>query len=293
MIDKEDGNGSGSRGDAGESRGLDGPYLRVQPKATAIRDGVVVGACHGHRHGSLPLLPLPDGSSLAAGVHDRHRAVVRPSDGHADRLRILRDEKAQAHRRREEALLRSLAVLRRLLCEPRQFRHLVEVVFLVGVAALLGGRAGRDQEAGQIPVRGPHPTRQPLRFEVVACVGADQIEVESFDQAFADLARGTRAGRGGGYGGGHGYEALPTIGTRASLWYARRRVPRPGSAPDTGCQWRGWITGARRRGLVANRSTAEGLAPTALTMRLRFVVRGTHEVPRRSGRTDGSLIERG
>ena len=61
----------------------------------------------------------------------------------------------------EEALLRGLALLRRLFRETCRLRHLVEVVVFLGVATLLGRRAGRNQEAGQVPVRGTHPSERP------------------------------------------------------------------------------------------------------------------------------------
>ena len=189
-VHQEDGDGPGSCGDSGDSGdacGVDGPYLRVERKAAAIGDVVVACPFERYRFRVFVLLPLPHRSSLAVIVLDRHRPVVGPSDRHADRVRVFRDQEAQAHRRREEALLRGLALLRRLLRKTGRFRHLVEVVVFVGVATLLGRRAGRNQEAGQVPVRGTHPARQPFGCEVVACAGADQIEVQGLDEAISDL----------------------------------------------------------------------------------------------------------
>ena len=206
-VHQEDGDGPGSCGDPGDACGVDGPYVGVERKAAAIGDVVVACPLERYRFRVLVLLPLPHRSSLAVIVLDRHRPVVGPSDRHAERVRVFRDQEAQAHRRREEALLRGLALLRRLLRKTGRFRHLVEVVVFVGVATLLGWRARRNEEAGQVPVRGTHPARQPFGCEFVACAGADQIEVQGFDQALADLE-----GSGGdvlvrGWDVGHGEEA--------------------------------------------------------------------------------------
>ena len=55
--------------------------------------------------------------------------------------------------------------------------------------ALLGRRARRDQEAGQVPVRRAHPARQPLLGELVPGPRADEVELERLDQPLADLER--------------------------------------------------------------------------------------------------------
>ena len=55
----------------------------------------------------------------------------------------------------EEKLLRLLAnrdEAAAMLGEARDFWRLAEVVVLIGVGALLGRRARRNQEAGQVPV---------------------------------------------------------------------------------------------------------------------------------------------
>ena len=206
-VHQEDGDGPGSCGDSGDACGVDGAYLRVERKAAAIGDVVVACPLERYRFRVFVLLSLPHRSNLAVIVLDRHRPVAGPSDRCADRVRVFRDQEAQAHRRREETLLRGLALLRRLLRKTGRFRHLVEVVVFVGVATLLGRRAGRNQEAGQVPVRRAHPSREPFGCEVVACAGADQIKVQGFDQAIADLE-----GSGGdvlvrGWDVGHGEEA--------------------------------------------------------------------------------------
>ena len=211
-IDQKDRDGAGSRGNTGDARGVDGPDLRVQPKTVAVGDEVVVCTCNGYRHRALVLPPLPDGRGLAVGILGRRRFVVRPSDCHDDRVRVLGDQEAQAHRRGEEPLLRGLALLRRLLRETGRLRHLVEVVVLVRVAALLGWRTGRDQEAGEVPVRGSHPSRQALGGEVMASAGADQVEVQGLDEAFANFAGSGGSVLVGGWDIGHGWEARSFIG---------------------------------------------------------------------------------
>ena len=164
-IHQEDGDGPGACGDSSDACGVDGPYLHVERKAAAIGNVVVACPRKRYRFRVFVLLPLPHRSSLAFIVLDRHRSVVGPPDHCAERVRVFRDQEAQAHRRREEALFRGLALLRRLLGKTGRFRHLVEVVVFVGVAALLGRRAGRNQEAGQVPVRrdAPIPAAAPMR----------------------------------------------------------------------------------------------------------------------------------
>ena len=157
-VHQEDGDGTGSGRDTGDSRGVDGSHVRVQPQVVVFGNAVVVCSCHGYRHGSLALPSLPGGSSLAVRVRDWDEFVARPSDDYADRVRVFGDQEAQAHRGGEEALLCGLALLRGLLGEPGRFRHLAEIVLLVRIAPLLGRRTGRDEESGQVPVRGAHPS---------------------------------------------------------------------------------------------------------------------------------------
>ena len=96
-IHQEDGDGPGSCGDSGDSCGVDGPYLRVERKAAAIGDVVVACPLERNRFRVFVLLPLPHRSSLAVIVLDRHRPVVGPSDRCAERVRVFRDQEAQAH----------------------------------------------------------------------------------------------------------------------------------------------------------------------------------------------------
>ena len=106
----------------------------------------------------LARMSLPDGEGLAVWALDLRLRVVAPAHGHGEGARLLRHEEAHAHRRGEEALLRGLALLVRLLGETSRRRDLAaHVVVLIGVGARLGWRAGRDQEPRQVPVRRTHP----------------------------------------------------------------------------------------------------------------------------------------
>ena len=142
-----------------------------------------------HRHGPFVRPPQPCRFGLPVGAFHLGATVVPPAHDHGQGIRLGRHEEAQPHRRREEALLRSLALLRRLLGETARRRRLVDVVFLVGIRAQLRPRAGWNQEAGQIPGRRAHPAGQPLGREGVTIPGADQIQVQSLDQALAHRRR--------------------------------------------------------------------------------------------------------
>ena len=145
------------------------------------------GSRQRHRDRPFVRLPQPCRSGLPVGPFDLGGLVVPPTHDHGQGVRVCRHEEAQAHRRREEAFLRSLALLRRLLGETARLRRLVDVVFLVGIRTQLQLRAGWNQESGQIPVRRSHPAGQPLGREGVTTPGANQIQVQSLDQALAHL----------------------------------------------------------------------------------------------------------
>lgn len=102
-------------------------------------------------------------------------------------MRLRGDQEAQAQRRGEEALLGGALLLGALFGEARRFRRIDEVFVLIGVGALLGWGAGRDQEAGEVPGRRPDPARQALLGEGMAGPGADEVELESVDEALADF----------------------------------------------------------------------------------------------------------
>ena len=90
--------------------------------------------------------------------------VVPPAHRDQQPLRFRRRQEADAHRRGEVPPLRRPSIFARLLGEPGVLGHLrLEIVVLVGVRTPLRGQTGRNQEAGEIPVRRPHPTRQPFR----------------------------------------------------------------------------------------------------------------------------------
>ena len=129
------------------------------------------GSRQRHRHCAFVRLPQPRGCGLPVGAFDPGGPVVPPTHDHGQGIRLGRHEEAQPHRRREEALLRSPALLRRLFRETARLRRLVDVVFLVGVCAQLRLRAGWNQKAGQIPVRRSHPAGQPLVGEGVTSPG--------------------------------------------------------------------------------------------------------------------------
>ena len=143
------------------------------------------GSRQRHRHCAFVRLPQPRGCGLPIGAFNPGGLVVAPTHDHGQGIRLGRHEEAQPHRRREEALLRSPALLRRLFREAARLRRLVDVVFLVGVCAQLRLRAGWNQKAGQIPVRRSHPAGQPLVGEGVTSPGTDQVQVQGVDQALA------------------------------------------------------------------------------------------------------------
>ncbi len=142
--------------------------------------------CEHHRNRLFMRLSLPDGHGLAIGTLDFSRCVFTPTRKHGDAARFLWNEEAQAHRRGKETLLRGLALFVRLLSQARRLRDLTaKVVVLVGVGTLVGWRTRRDQEAGQVPVRGAHPARQSLLGECIARTGTDEIQLQRLDEPLA------------------------------------------------------------------------------------------------------------
>ena len=138
----------------------------------------------------LTRIPLPDRERLAIRADDLPLGIVAPAHRHRDGARGKGHQEAQAHRRGVDPLLRRLALLVRLLGEAPRLRDLApQVVVLVGVRAPLWRRPRRDQEAGQIPVRGSHPAWQPLLGERAPGRGADQVELERLDQSLPHLQR--------------------------------------------------------------------------------------------------------
>ena len=142
--------------------------------------------------------PPPDRRLAAARFLDLGRRVVAPT--HRDRqLTAARsDEEAQPDRRREERLARRLPLVVRLFGQTRRLGNRVEVVVLVGIAAPLRRGAGRDEEAGDVPVRRTLAARQLLGIQLMAGPGTDQIEPQCLDEALAD-----RTGIDGGLGRRH------------------------------------------------------------------------------------------
>ena len=185
------------RRNAGEPAGVQRPLVHVEREASGI--GHVALAAPGRaaareRRPHRPLVrpPPPDRFRLPAGALDLRVLVVAPADRHVQRVRLRRDEEAQPHRRRQEALPRRPALFRRLFREAPRLRRLVDVVVLVRVGAPLRLRARRNQEPGQIPVRRAHPAGQPLGRERLARPRTDQVEAQRLGQPPAHL-RGVRA----------------------------------------------------------------------------------------------------
>ena len=164
----------------------------------AARGGNVVygGAFSGpetDRDDLLARRPLPEAAAAACVVLLCRALVVPPADRDAE-PRAFAGQEAQTHRRREERPLRRLSILVRFLGEARPIGNLVEVVvvLIVPAHAEFRRRAGRDQEAGEVPVRGRLARGQPFAGEFVARAGADQVELEGVDEVLADFFGGLR-----------------------------------------------------------------------------------------------------
>ena len=122
-------------------------------------------------------------------------AVVAPSCRDPDRGGVGPNQKAQSHRRRKEAPLGALTVLRGFLGQAGALGNLaVEVVVLVVGRLLGGGRPGRHQEAGEVPHRRALPAGQGLLGVFALGAGTDEVEVEGVDEGGADLQRCFRFG---------------------------------------------------------------------------------------------------
>ena len=145
------------------------------------------GPAERERQHRLVRSPPPDRRPAAARVLDLGRRIVAPA--HRDRqLTASRgNERAQSDRRREERLARRLPLVVRLLGQTRRLGNRVEVVVLVGIGAPVRRRAGRDEEAGDVPVRRALAARQLLGRQLMAGPGTDQIEPQCLDEARADL----------------------------------------------------------------------------------------------------------
>ena len=145
------------------------------------------GPAERERQHRLVRSPPPDRRPAAARVLDLGRRIVAPA--HRDRqLTASRgNEKAQSARRREERLARRLPLVVRLLGQTRRLGNRVEVVVLVGIGAPVRRRAGRDEEAGDVPVRRALAARQLLGLQLMAGPGTDQVEPQCLDEARADL----------------------------------------------------------------------------------------------------------
>ena len=179
----------------------DGPLddVKLQPARTGDvpHDRSWVSAQRGRQH-RLVGSPPPDLRLAAARVLDLGRRVVAPAHRHRQLTASCAHEKAQPDRRREERLARGLPLVVRLLAQTRRLRNRVEAVVLVRVGAPLRGRTGRDEEAGDVPVRRALPARQLLGCQLVSRPGTDQIEPQRLDEALAD-----HAGIDGGLGRRH------------------------------------------------------------------------------------------
>ena len=191
-------------GDSGQPFGVDGPFVHMQAKAAGIRDGEIssldgglsrwrlhgAGGIRlgrifawgdGNLHGPLARAPLPDFQRLAVAILNLPRLIIPPAHGDAQHLRFLGNQKAQPNGRREKAPLGGFALLRRFLRQAARCRRFVKVLIFVGIHPLLfGPGAGRDEKAGQIPVRGPHPSGQALLRQFVLHPRADEVQAQGF-----------------------------------------------------------------------------------------------------------------
>ena len=115
------------------------------------------------------------------------RRVVAPARRDRQLATCPGHQKAQSDRRREIRLARGLALVVRLLGQTGRLGHGVEVVVLVHIPASIRRRPGRDQEAGDVPVRRAFATRQLLGAEFMARPGSNQIELDGLDETRADF----------------------------------------------------------------------------------------------------------
>ena len=83
-------------------------------------------------------------------------------------------------------------------CKARASGNLVQVVVFVSPAcAEFWRRAGRNQKAGEIRLRGRFVCGQPLASKFVARAWADEVDLERVDEVLADVKGGGRRRRGG------------------------------------------------------------------------------------------------
>ena len=139
--------------------------------------------------------PPPHRRPAATRLLDLGRRVVAPAHGDRQLTATRGHQEAQPDRRREERLARRLALVVRLLGQARRLGNRVEVVVLVGIPAPLRRGAGRDEEAGDVPVRRTFAARQLLGIELVAGPGTDQVQPQRLDEALAHRT-GIDGGRG-------------------------------------------------------------------------------------------------
>ena len=127
------------------------------------------------------------------------RRVVAPAHRDRQLAACPGHEEAQSDRGWEERLARRLALVVRLLGQAGRFWHGVEVVVLVGISAPVGRRPGRDQEAGDVPVRRAFAARQLLGAELMVRPGSNQIELDGLYDARADFEGLDRSAGGGSH----------------------------------------------------------------------------------------------
>ena len=115
------------------------------------------------------------GHGFAVVSLDFRRGVVAPAHDNADALRFLRNEEAQAHRRREEAFLGGLAFLVRSSPRPA----------ISGVTSISSSSSGVTAFFGYMPdgIKSRRdtnltvaPGRQPFVAEGMACRWANEVE---------------------------------------------------------------------------------------------------------------------
>lgn len=154
-VDEEDRDDAGAGRDAGA--GLDVAHGDRELEAAAARDFYCRGAgAERDGHGLGAGRAAPVGGAQDPGLRGRFdglddRRVVTPRDVDGQRLGPGRDERAEAHRRREDAPARRGRLGRRGVVAGAGLGGGVELA--VGVVALAVGQRGaeRHEEAGQVP----------------------------------------------------------------------------------------------------------------------------------------------
>ena len=187
LVDQKDGHGSSAGRNVHQTLGLNRAHGHVEPQTVGFGNRAVSCVYYTHRDSSFLRRTLPDLYGASVGTLDLGAAIVAPAQGHGHIGRVFVDEETQTNRRWEEAFLRGLAFLRRLLREAAGLGYRVDLFVLVGIRARLLRSAERNEKAGQIPVRGADVFGQPLLSEFVSCARANQIESQRANQAFSDL----------------------------------------------------------------------------------------------------------